>query len=123
VKAQPDVANTWDYLDIGNQAEGVGTIASALTGDNELWADADTSRMSKRDAFRGPGTWNIDAGLYKRFRFTDRFAMQLRLEAYNLFNHANLYLNGAEADISATDMITAYKDGARRLQIAAKFEF
>jgi hypothetical protein len=40
-----------------------------------------------------------------------------------LFNHANLYLNGAEADISSTDMITAYKDGARRLQIAAKFEF
>ncbi len=100
-----------------------GTIASALTGDNEVWADADTSKMSKRDAFRGPGTWNIDAGLYKRFRFTDRFAMQLRLEVYNLFNHANLYLNGAEADISTTDMITAYKDGARRLQIAAKFEF
>jgi hypothetical protein len=54
VKAQPDVANTWDYLDISNQAEGVGTIASALTGDNEVWADADTSKMSKRDAFRGP---------------------------------------------------------------------
>jgi outer membrane receptor protein involved in Fe transport len=122
-KAQPDVANTWDYLDISNQSAGVGTIASALTGDNELWADADTSKMSKRDAFRAPGTWNIDAGLSKRFRFGDRFALQLRLEAYNLFNHANLYLNGAEADISSTTMITAYKDGARRLQIAAKFEF
>ena len=124
--AQADVANTFNYLDISNQAPGVGSIASALTGDNELWADADTSKMTKRGAFRAPGTWNIDAGLYKRFRFTDRLAMQLRLEAYNLFNHANLYLNGAEADISATDMITTYivdGDGARRLQIAAKFEF
>lgn len=119
----PDVANTFNYLDISNQAPGVGSIASALTGDNELWADADTSKMSKRGAFRAPGTWNIDAGLFKRFRFTDRFAMQLRLEAYDLFNHANLYLNGAEADISATDMLTTYRDGARRLQIAAKFEF
>jgi outer membrane receptor protein involved in Fe transport len=120
---QADVPNTFNYLDISNQAPGVGSIASALTSDNELWADADTSKMSKRGAFRAPGTWNVDAGLFKRFRFTDRFAMQLRLEAYNLFNHANLYLNGWEADISVTNMITCNRDGARRLQIAAKFEF
>ena len=60
-------------------------------------------------------------------------ALQLRIEAYNLLNHANLYVNAAEADISGTTMITAFRgytasggfvgDGQRRLQVAAKFEF
>ena len=30
--------------------------------------------MTKRDAFRGPGAWNFDLSLSKRFRFGDRYA-------------------------------------------------
>ena len=51
----PDAVNTFDYLDISNQAAGIGTIASPLTGDNEVWSDVNTSNMSKRNQFRAAG--------------------------------------------------------------------
>ena len=49
--------------------------------------------------------------------------MQVRLEAYNLFNHANLYVNAGNADNSSFSTITGYRDGNRRIQLGAKFEF
>jgi len=49
--------------------------------------------------------------------------MQLRFEAYNVFNHANMYAYTGNADVSSFDSITGYKDGNRRIQLGAKFEF
>jgi hypothetical protein len=78
--------------------------------------------MTERDAVRGPGYWNVDFGLSKRIRFGTR-AVQLRLEAYNLFNHANLFPNTNTADVSGFTEITGFRQGNRRLQLGAKFEF
>ena len=58
--------------------------------------------------------------------------MQFRLEAYNLFNHANMYVDSGDADISSFDAVFGHKGvrpGAalptdqRRLQLGVKFEF
>ena len=62
--------------------------------------------MSKRNQFRGPGFWNFDFGLYKNFRVTERYTIQLRGEFYNIFNHANLYVNPASLDIEGGDVNT-----------------
>jgi outer membrane receptor protein involved in Fe transport len=78
--------------------------------------------MTERDAVRGPGFWNVDFGLIKRVRFGTR-AVQLRAEAFNLFNHANLFPNTNTADVAAGSMITGSRFGNRRVQLAAKFEF
>ncbi len=40
-----------------------------------------------RYAARGPGYYEIDTALQKRFRLTERFGLNLRAEAFNLFNH------------------------------------
>ena len=69
------------------------------------------------------GFWNVDFGFSKRFRFGSKYAAQIRIEMYNLFNHANMYVIAANADVSSTDMITGYKDGNRRIQLGFKFEF
>ena len=37
----------------------------------------------------GPGYWNVDAALIKRTRFKERIGVELRLEAFNVFNHTN----------------------------------
>ena len=66
--------------------------------------------MTKRDAFRGPGYWNVDATLSKRIRFTDRYAVQFRFEAYNLLNHPNMYVDSANADISTSMRSTATRE-------------
>lgn len=95
--------------------------------------------MSKRNAFRGPGFWNMDMGLYKRIRITEKYSVQLRLEAFNVFNHSNLFISPGSLDISGfTDaagnptasFITAnrgvFTSGnleRRNVQLAAKFIF
>ena len=40
-----------------------------------------------------------------------------------MFNHANMYVNASNADISSFTEITGFKDDNRRIQIGAKFEF
>ena len=49
--------------------------------------------------------------------------MQVRGEAYNLFNHANMYPHADTADLFSTDFIGGYKDGNRRMQLGVKFLF
>jgi hypothetical protein len=42
-----------------------------------------------RNAIRGPGDINMDLALAKHFKFKDRLDTELRLDAFNVFNHAN----------------------------------
>ncbi len=42
-----------------------------------------------RNAFRGPGFWNLDMGIIKNFSVTERVKLQLRGEFFNALNHAN----------------------------------
>jgi len=85
------------------------------------------SNMTKRNQFRGPGRYFFDMSLTKRFRFGERYAVQLRAEGYNILNHANLYLSGETADVSSATFVGAARGQAvedvRRIQFGAKFEF
>jgi hypothetical protein len=56
--------------------------------------------------------------------------MQLRLEAFNVFNHSNLQIVNANLDASGTNVITAQRGvfpsgnlERRNVQLAAKFVF
>jgi hypothetical protein len=79
--------------------------------------------MTERDAFRGPGAWNVDFIVGKRFRFGTSKAALVRLEAYNLFNHHNMFVRSDAADISTHSSITGFLDNERRMQLGFKFEF
>ncbi len=85
--------------------------------------------MSARNSFRGPGQQTFNANVNKNIKFTERYSVQLRLEAYNVLNHANDYLNLSGAnDVSQTSYITTYKNGPgqganRQLQLGGKFIF
>jgi hypothetical protein len=43
-----------------------------------------------RGAIRGPGFWNYDLALLRDIAITEGKQLQLRVELYNIFNHANL---------------------------------
>jgi len=43
-----------------------------------------------RNALRGPGWWNVNASLFKRFQIKGDTRVELRVEAENVFNHVNL---------------------------------
>jgi hypothetical protein len=65
--------------------------------------------MNARNAFRSPGYWNVDMGIYKAFDLTERFKLQFRAEMYNAFNHANLYLQSGDVDVSSYTFVDAAK--------------
>ena len=54
-----------------------------------------------RNAYRGPGYWNINFAAAKTFKLTERFNLQFRGEFYNAFNHSNYYINTGNLDLSA----------------------
>ncbi len=82
------------------------------------------ANMTGRDAFGTPGTWNLDLGMYKNFAITERMRLQLRLEAYNAFNHANFSVNEGSAYIAGgAGTISGAYNGNRNVQLGAKFIF
>jgi hypothetical protein len=44
----------------------------------------------KRSALTGPGYWRTDASLFKKFKLSERFGGEFRIESVNFFNHVNL---------------------------------
>ena len=50
--------------------------------------------MSGRNAFRGPGAWNLDLAFTKDLTLTERLKLQFRAEGFDILNHHNFYVNG-----------------------------
>ena len=44
------------------------------------------------DSFYGPWTDQVDLGLARRFRLTERQSLSFQVQAFNLLNHANFYV-------------------------------
>ena len=63
-----------------------------------------------RNAYSGPGFWNVNFVIAKTFKLTERFNMQFRGEFYNAFNHSNYYIDSPNLDVSGgISTIQAYK--------------
>ena len=73
----------------------------------------------------GPGMNNFDLALQKEVRLTEAKSLQLRLEAFNVFNHAQFFgaaaVNGNSGSASFGQIVNA--DPPRLVQLAAKFRF
>lgn len=56
------------------------------------WAKAAAGKFGSagRNSLRGPGFFNTDASLFKKFQITESAKLEFRMEAFNLFNHVNL---------------------------------
>ena len=67
--------------------------------------------MFQKDHFLGPNNWNMDLGIYKNFKVTERVALQFRGELYNVFNHHNYYIVTDSTDFASADFVTAKKGG------------
>jgi len=71
----------------------------------------------------GPGYWNVDTAVIKRIRFKERLGVELRLEAFNVFNHTNFSVpNTLNIDDTDFGKINSAFD-PRILQLSWKFTF
>ncbi len=117
-------ADHFNFIDLSTQLPGAGAF-SDVSGFTEVGPFP--SDMTRRNAFRSPGYWNMDFGLYKSFRLRENLKLQLRSEFFNLFNHANLFVSGSDADIAEQDpvlpAVQAQRFGRRHVQLAVKIIF
>lgn len=75
---------------------------------------------------RGPSLITADASLIKKVPFKEKGALELRLEALNVFNHASLGNPGTTFGSSNFGVVSTLQSGAvasRTLQLAAHFTF
>ena len=77
---------------------------------------------SRRRFFHGPGLNNFSMALAKTTKFTESKELQLRVEAFNLFNHAQFGNPTGEINSSQFGVVTSARD-ARILQLGLKFLF
>jgi hypothetical protein len=91
---------------------------------------------ARRGSLRGPAIYNVDASLFKNFTFTENWKLQFRVEAFNLFNTAELGIpyqavdqTGSPATStsalvpSLSGSITSTVHASRELQLALKLSF
>lgn len=75
-----------------------------------------------RNILDGPGYQNVNASLLKNTRLGERMNLQLRLEAFNLFNHPNFNLPDNFLGSPTFGQILSARD-PRHLQFGAKLLF
>lgn len=105
-----------------------GGTLNGTFGDNRL-------PIIARNSFRQPNVQNLDVRLSKRFRFTERYNLELLAEGFNVFNRTNVFgvnstlytrsgntltFNPSFGQTTGADS-TLYRE--RQIQFAARFQF
>ena len=85
-----------------------------------------------RGFFHGPGYWGTNFSIQKDTKITEGKTFQVRLEAFNVFNHANFANPDADVASPTFGQIRSLRafaasgpspEGSRLIQLAAKFIF
>jgi hypothetical protein len=105
----------------GRAAEGFGTtpFAGQVFFNN---APGQTSGL-ERAFINGPWFVNLDAALAKNFRIKEDIKFQLRLEAFNAFNHTNFFFGQGQSINSATFGRITQTFDPRVVQIGGRIDF
>jgi hypothetical protein len=117
--------NTSQFVGMVTRAEQIGPAAACGPGngvvlsDTQWWCDGTLGR----NTFEGPGFWNVDFGVHKRFRITENHRLTLQANAFNVFNHTNFGL--PVNDISSADFgKSIFTVGTPRvIQLAIRYDF
>ena len=90
--------NEFNYLNFGSPDH---SYVNPLAGVADFGPFPAT--MTGRNIFVTPGFWNLDFAIHKTFSLTERFKLELRGEAFNAFNHSNLYMVFTNTDVASTE--------------------
>jgi Carboxypeptidase regulatory-like domain len=117
---EPDVAPGSLNLN-HNPRNGQPYFNAALFSNNALGTPGNASRRY----FFGPGMENFDMALLKNLRLTESKSLQFRIEAFNVFNHAQFFgpqaVDGNISSATFGQVVSAMVP--RLVQVGAKFTF
>jgi hypothetical protein len=134
LKSGGDFALTNLGLDYPTQVAAIQKLNPHAAGHNFFNTSAFASNLScgyevcgvtgsaKQFLFHGPGTINTDAGVEKDTKITEKTSLNLRLEMFNVFNHANFTNVTGDANNSQFGQATNTAP-ARVGQLSGKFIF
>jgi len=75
-----------------------------------------------RDVLTGPGQWNLNVALVRKFAIHERQTLEFRAEGFNVLNHTELLNPNGTENSSLFGKITTAND-PRIMQLAMKFVF
>lgn len=133
----PGNSNNPNYLGSGSLPSAK-TVNFRATGRNlPTWFDtsvfgapaANTFGNIGRNAFTGPGFFNVDASLFRRFKIKERYTLELRGEAYNFTNTPQYpnpdggFGNATFGQITNAGIGSSADGGSRQIQIGMRLLF
>jgi hypothetical protein len=74
-------------------------------------------------SFDGPSQFRIDLALSKRFRILDRYAFEVKGEAFNLTNTPSFFRGDIDINSTTFGRLTSVNVGSRVIQLSARFDF
>ena len=81
------------------------------------------SGNTKRGTIYGPGFWNADLAFSRNVNFPGGRRVEIRVEAFNLFNHVNWANPNVTVDSATAGRITNTVGDPRIMQFALKYGF
>ena len=90
-----------------------------VISNTQWWCDGTLGR----NAFTGPGFWNVDFGLHKKFRVTEGSSLQLQANAFNIFNHTNFNIPVGNINSSNFGRSISTVGTPRVIQLAIRYDF
>src|SRR5262249_13894547 len=92
--------------------------------DPSAWAPVTTRRYgtSGRNAYYGPGYWNYNMSLFRRFPLPNRMQLQFRLEGFSITNQPQ-WSNPISSITDPRFMHIESAQGARSVRLGLRLEF
>ena len=116
---------TDQYSQSGTSADSNFYFQPKTSSGAAVWTAPPNGTFNKqlvRDAYYGPGSWNLNSALYKTFQIHEKIGFTLRWEQYDTLNHPNWSGPNTTPTNAAFGKITA-KSGNRDQQLALRFTF
>jgi hypothetical protein len=124
-----DALSFYGCWDLPNQVAPVRTLDPRSAANNDYFNPADFAVATLgtigdvgRNPFHGPGLNNLDIVFAKDTRVTESTRLELRFEAYNVFNHAQFFNPIGDINASNFGQVVQAHD-PRLIQLGAKFYF
>jgi len=121
LNSRPDHNGGDPYTDGSNRFLYLNRSAFTLIPTGPSGAPIRPGNLSK-NAFRGPGFWNLDLSVSKDFKFHERYGLKFRVDMFNATNSVRLGNPILQANNNLFGQITAVAP-ARTMQMGLRFTF